>query len=76
MFSCNFQIHEELARNLNQTMMSQYSVDPAVTQAVDAMQSDVSQSTHWRIYTLYMFKNQLKNVVFSMCYELLKRLLM
>jgi len=33
-------IHEELARNLNQTMMSQYSVDPAVTQAVDAMQSD------------------------------------
>ena len=36
------QIREELARNLNQTMMESYGSVPSITKAVDNMQRDVS----------------------------------
>ena len=37
------QIREELARNLNQTMMEGYGSVPGITKAVDNMQRDVSR---------------------------------
>ncbi|XP_005110354.2 CD151 antigen [Aplysia californica] len=53
-------IHEELTRNLNKTMSTQYLVDSEVTRAVDAMQADFQccgatyytdwEFSHWAVH--------------------------